>query len=651
MAFFRPISFLILLCIVVSCSGKDVFNDPTYSEKDGIYRVNNEKINMPAFFRLPPENKSIQFKFEKTGMKPVELNLIYTVDGWRTDSGKTLPTDKTGIAVDFLSGRIYEMPKNEAEAVLGGFTADKATIIDAVYSDEDPASFLKLAVVDGQVYYGKDELKHLTLLNGSRNNNIKTSPEADVAPVNMEKVRGPNMNAVIAGKPIISAAANGQYDRLLKLLASNGNINETDDTTGDNALIKAIQNGDQDAANMLLDKGINARTANKNGQTALHISSNVGFYDISKRLLDLGLNPNTRDNAGNTPLMYAAASPNPYLTELLIEKGARIEDKNKKGETSLAIAALIGNTKTVESLAKKGADIRTTDNDGNGLAMKAVSGENNRTLRSLLALGSPADVPNKNGIRPIHAAVRSSNKDMVLELLQKGADVNAKDNAGNTPLMLAVSSGDAPMVDALLSYSPDLMLRNNEDKTAYAIAGEKGHQRLQRLLGSAMQKLDDMTVRLFEIVAANDVAGAEAAINKGARINDPDAATGNTPIFTAVVNNYSFMTKKLIALGANVNHRNAKGNIPLIVAVTSSDNAMVSDLISAGSKVNEQNNNGDTALIWAVKLKNADMVRTLLLAGADPNIRNNDGVSAYLIAYNEGPAELKNLLQAAGGRR
>ena len=128
-----------------------------------------------------------------------------------------------------------------------------------------------------------------------------------------------------------------------------------------------------------------------------------------------------------------------------------------------------------------------------------------------------------------------------------------------------------------------------------------------------------MTVRLFQRVAANDVEAATAAVERGARINATDLSTGNTPLFTAVANNYGFMVKKLLELGADANHINLKGNTPLIVAVTSADNDIISTLLAAGANPNAQNNNGDTALIWAVKLKNTDMVRSLLMAGANPN--------------------------------
>ncbi len=649
MKFTKLLSLFIFTLLFISCGSKDIFKDPSLI-KDGTYayKVNGDEINLPTFFRLPPEKNTIQLKFEKAGgVKPAEIIFTYTVDGWRTNNDKALSLESAGIALDFHSGRVYQIPDEEVKKLLNSFTADDVTIIDATYTDKDPSSFVKLVVVDGQRFYGKEEIERLNLLNESlaKKNTAVTSLLAEETNPNLNK------NVVIVGKPVITAAANGQYDRLIHLLAEGGNINEIDDATGDNALIKTVRNGDTTAANMLLDRKINSQVINKNGQSALHISSEIGFYDLSKRLIDAGLNVNVKDVFGFTPLMYASSSPNPYVADLLVESGARLEETNKKGETPLAIAALKGNTKTIEELMKKGANINAIDNDGNSIVMKAVSGGNVNTLKTLLTLNAPSDTPNKNNVRPLHTAVRSGNTDMTSLLLEKGADINSKDPMGNTPLMLAAASGDSDMANMLLAYAPNLTIKNNEDKTAYLIAGDNNHKRLQRVIGEAMQKLDDMTVRLFQRVAANDVAGAEAAIERGAIINSPDLSTGNTPLFTAVANNYDFMADKLLQLGAEVNHMNLKGNTPLIVAVTSADNKMVTKLLSAGANPNAQNSNGDTALIWAVKLKNADMVKSLLMAGANPNLKNNDGVTPYLIAYNEGPAEIRNVLQAAGGRR
>ena len=645
-----PKAFIIfaMVFVVISCGSKDVFKDPALNG-NGAYKANDEKIPMPTFFKLPPENKTITLKFEKEGMNPAEIILTYTVDGWKTNNGKTIAKDNAGIAIDFVTGRIYEIPDDDMKTVMKDFTPESESVISATYSDKDSTNFVKHAVIDGQRSYGKEEMERLNLLNGLRGNQAKQNTAHPISIHEGEK--NLNKDVVIIGKPIISAAANSQYDRLLHLIAEGGNINETDDITGDNALIKAVRNGDSHAAEILLDKKINPKVANKNKQTALHISSVIGFYELSKRLIDAGLSPNDKDIFGNTPLMYAATSPNPYLADLLVENGARLEDKNAKGETPILLAAHAGNTKTVEELHKKGANLSATDNEGNGIVMKAVAGGNLLTLKTLLSLNAQSDTPNNNGVRPLHTAVRSGNLEMVSSLLEKGADIDAKDPSGNTPLMLASALGDTDMANKLLAYAPNLAVRNNEDKTAYNIAGENNHLRLQRVISEAMQQLDDMTVRLFQRVAANDVDGAKAAIERGARINVPDLSTGNTPIFTAVSNNFGFMTQELINLGADVNHINLKGNTPLIVAITSADNDLVSLLLASGANPNAQNNNGDTALIWAVKLQNTDMVRSLLMAGANPNIKNNNGVTAYLIANNEGPAAIKNILQAAGGRK
>ena len=113
-----------------------------------------------------------------------------------------------------------------------------------------------------------------------------------------------------------------------------------------------------------------------------------------------------------------------------------------------------------------------------------------------------------------------------------------------------------------------------------------------------MKTFDDASIALFDKAAKNDTDGAVYAIKMGANPNARDKNTGNTPLFTAVANNYLYLTQSLIANGADVNIRNNLGNIPLIIAVTSADTAMVDTLIKAKSDVNAANKNGDTALIW-----------------------------------------------------
>lgn len=654
------ISFISIF--LFSCaSNKDIFTDPQAKPlKEGVYKVNKEPVHLPTYFELPSSNQQIKLNFEKPAAKPLEVSLQFTVDGWKAPNGKILSDGKSnfGIVLDFPGGGVYEMPKNELEKVLSTFRGDNATVVAAVHPKQNGGSTVKLAVIDAGGNFNKQELKYLNLINNSAqtaNKNGASQIQEEMPAFVNSDIRTLNpvdpKNSVIAGKPVISAAANDQYDRLAKLISSGGNINETEEKTGNNALIEALRYGNEDVSNFLIDKGINTNHSNIAGKNALHAAAEVGYYDLSKKLIDKGVNVNTKDRAGNTPLLYAAASPNSNLVDLLTENGARIEDKNIKGETPLSVAALVGNTKTVENLIKKGADTKTKDADGNNTIMKAVAGGNQQTVKTLINAGVPIDEKNNFGVGPLHTAVKAGYQDIAQELLSKGADVNAKDPQGDTPLIIATDNGNPNIVSDILKYKPDMITVNKDGQNAYDVAAEKGYNGILRTLRDSAKNMDSVTELLFNRTAANDMVGVEDAIKNGARINSVDIETGNTVLFTAVANNYLNLAGYLISHGADVNHLNSKGNTPLIVAVSSADIGMVDLLIKSGAIINARNNTGDTALIWAVKLKRPDIVKSLLLGGADPNIKNSDGISAYAIADTEGTKELVNLLQAAGGHK
>ncbi len=659
----RLLLLLLILLLSFGCANKNnIFKDPSTQAKGEkkvyLYKVNKQETDMPVYFRMPMDKKSVSLKFEKTGSTPVPVILNNDINGWNAFSSKPLSVNGAdfGLIIDFAKGAVYEMPKDDVKHYLSKFAPNDALVLKEILPGRSNKGFTRLVAVDSNTLYNKEELSHLVLLNGLDLANQMPYQQQEVK-MDAPRVEGDktfnttNKNGVVLDRPLITAAINGQYDRLLKMINNNANINEINPVTQDNALIAAISSGDESITNLLLDKGINAKHKNKAGQSALHIASNYGLYDIASRLLKSGIPVNDKDNSGNTPLMYAAASPNTHLTDMLIDNGAKIEERNKEGETPLLIAARTGNTKTVDSLISKGANPNVVDNQGNGAVMKAAVENNKYTLKDLLSKGLNPDVKNRKGYTPLMAVVQQGNTDITNDLVKAGADINAKDPLGNTPLMNATLQGNTPMVREILKHKPNILIKNREDKTAYDLASDNGYAQLQRILGKGMQKFDDASISLFDHVAKNDSDAAAAAIKNGANPNARDKTTGNTPIFTAVSNNYLYMTQVLIEKGADVNIKNNQGNIPLIIAVTAADNAMVETLIKAKSQVNTPNKNGDTALIWATKLKNTDMVRMLLTAGADPNKRNNDGVSPYMIAYNEESDDILGLLQAAGGHK
>ena len=652
---------LMSVLFIFGCAGKDpLFNDPSTNKKkkEKVYKVNKKEIDMPVYFKLPSDKKNVDLKFEKKSQKPVTLTLNNTYDGWVSFGDRLLsaPGDKFGIVIDFVNSALYQMPYEDVTTVLNKFSPDNSTVIKAILSKKDNPTYTRMVAVDSQGYYNKEELKFLPLLNaisvGNQKVNLQATtnnakPELEVkADVNNENSYKSSLSP---DKQIINAAVNGQFDRLINLINSGGNINEIDPNKGDNALIASIIAGDGKIADLLIDKGINTKHKNNNGQSPLHLAANYGLYNTAKQLLRKGIKVNDKDNGGNTPLMYAAAAPYKNMVDLLLNNGANIEDKNNIGETPLLIASRTGNTETVKSLIENGANKDATDNNGNNAVMKAVQNKNLYTTQKLIDDKVNPNLANNHKITPLMVAVANNDISLTDTLLKNGIDVNQTDANGRTPLMNATINGNTPLVKQILEYNPDLQLTDKKDDTAFDMARNRGFAQIQRIIGQDIKKLELAAVDLFSMVAKNDAPESLKLLKAGANPNSRDKETGNTPLFTAVANNVLPMANLLLDNGADPNIQNNKGNTPIIVAITSADINMIDLLIQRKANVNVANNNGDTALLWATKLKNLEIVRKLLMAGADPNMKNNEGVSPFLIAYNEGTPEILSLLRAAGG--
>lgn len=93
------------------------------------------------------------------------------------------------------------------------------------------------------------------------------------------------------------------------------------------------------------------------GFTPLHIAVQSGNLEIVNYLIDQKAFINSKDNEGNTPLHIAVLNENSELTRCLIEKKSKINSQNKNGNTPLHLAALKGNFKLVKYLSKMKADV------------------------------------------------------------------------------------------------------------------------------------------------------------------------------------------------------------------------------------------------------------------------------------------------------
>ena len=153
---------------------------------------------------------------------------------------------------------------------------------------------------------------------------------------------------------------------------------------------------------------------------------------------------------------------------------------------------------------------------------------------------------------------------------------------------------------------------------------------------------------LIEAACQGNADRCESLVKSGIPIDANDWEK-NTALTWAVFYCEAGVVKKLLALGADVNHANERRFTPLMYTATSlrghelrgtqaERNEIAALLINHGADVNQGMGDGhimgsgETALHFAASRKNADLVRLLLTAGANKNAKSNDGYTPLDVA-------------------
>ena len=124
----------------------------------------------------------------------------------------------------------------------------------------------------------------------------------------------------------------------------------------------AIMKGQRELVALLIEKGIDVRTARFEGFTPLHAAAMKGYSDIVALLLAKGVDVNARSATGGTPLHDAALGGSAEVARLLLDRGADIEAREmESGSTPLHVAAGWGRVAVVRLLLDKGA-LKTVKN-------------------------------------------------------------------------------------------------------------------------------------------------------------------------------------------------------------------------------------------------------------------------------------------------
>jgi ankyrin repeat protein len=228
---------------------------------------------------------------------------------------------------------------------------------------------------------------------------------------------------------------------------------------------------------LLVTHGAQLNARNEEGETALMHAVDRGDAEVVEALLQAGADASVQDAAGATALMHALSDEWKYSAEeankltkrrleaarlLFREKLGNINAQNVNGETLLIRAASSGETEMVKNLIRRGADVNRTDVLGNTAAVFAYE-KDHAAIQELLRKAKPSRQTLNAFLR---VAVTKKDRAKVKELLAAGADANYEYSIGydhkdikSTVLILAAKSGDAAVVQMLLTAGANPSLK------------------------------------------------------------------------------------------------------------------------------------------------------------------------------------------------
>ncbi|CCX10138.1 Similar to Ankyrin repeat domain-containing protein 50; acc. no. Q9ULJ7 [Pyronema omphalodes CBS 100304] len=153
-------------------------------------------------------------------------------------------------------------------------------------------------------------------------------------------------------------SSHGLHHYLRRLLELTDYEVDCRDCDGLTALFHAARKGHLKTVELLLERGAEVDSKDKNGRTPLSFAAKAyGSFETVKLLLERGAEVDSKNKNGRTPLSFAANEYGSLETvQLLLERGAEIDWKDKDGRTPLSYATLNDNTKIVALILERGAD-------------------------------------------------------------------------------------------------------------------------------------------------------------------------------------------------------------------------------------------------------------------------------------------------------
>ena len=378
-------------------------------------------------------------------------------------------------------------------------------------------------------------------------------------------------DALLSGETALMLASRaGTVQAVVALLASGADVNATEGTRGQSALMWAVANTRPDVTKVLLDHGadINARSQIRTLVFSMGGNRSAGGASSGIVLTEV-------PQGGSTPLLFAARSGDLESAKLLVAAGADVHDAAADGTTVLIMAAHSGHGTLAAYLLDYGANVNAAPRGYTALHAAVLRG----TLRD----------------RRVQNSDPGAGAPLVKKLLAHGADPNVQFTSGTpvrrwshdfalmdrwvgaTPYWLAAKFLEIEIMEVLAEAGADTLRPTRDGSTPLMVAAGVGYSR-----GGNSAFVKDRR----DFSSYNSVASAEegtkipeaeermalAAVSRVVELGVAIDATndgGDSALHGAASHGMDTVVRYLAEQGADVNAQNRRGQTPLDVAVYS----------------------------------------------------------------------------------
>ena len=224
--------------------------------------------------------------------------------------------------------------------------------------------------------------------------------------------------------PLMWAAIVQHEETMQKLLEHGAKIDYQENESGYTALMYAAQFNKPKSVRFLLENGANYNLTSKDGSMPLTLAMQEGNEEIVEMLLEKGAKANLKllDPAGYDFLTVLADRGHVKMVELAIKMGADVNEQNVPTKrTALMIAILSGEEEVVKVLLENGADPNIVDKNLYSPLMVAALNGNYEQVKLLLEHGAKKDLKNSDGRTAIELArdeVEGKDKEKIAKVIE-----------------------------------------------------------------------------------------------------------------------------------------------------------------------------------------------------------------------------------------